>query len=271
MTTNSQQRPAAHPDDRGTASCRIESRQGGEVAWITLEHSGKMNAMGTAMMTGLMSVLDDLKSRQALRVVVLSGAGSRAFVGGAFVPELFSLTQNSSRDFIHRLHSVFEAVRRCPVPVIARIKGYCIGAGTELAAACDMRIADTSAVFGMPEVRVGMPSLIEAALLPMLVGWGKTREMLMTGSNYSASEGKDMGFFEAVCEEGKVDAEIERRIGQIFAAGSHAVRAQKKLINAWEELTPNRGIALGMDYMEAAFATGEPHQMLRPLMNRKRG
>lgn len=269
MTTDSQHQPAAHPDDRGTATCRIEPRADGEVAWVTLGHSAKMNAMGSAMMTELMAILKDLENRQDLRVVVISGAGSRAFVGGAFVPELFSLTPETSRAFIYRMHRVFQAVRQCPVPVIAMIRGYCLGAGTELAAACDIRIADTSAVFGMPEVKVGMPSLIEAALLPMIVGWGKTREMLMTGANYSAAEGKEMGFFEAVCEEAELDSTIERKIGQIVAAGRQAVRAQKKLINAWEELKPSERIALSMDYMEAAFASGEPHRMMAPFVRKK--
>jgi len=258
-----------HPDDRGTATCRIEAREGGEVAWITLLHEGKMNAMGTAMMNALMRILSDLQGRAELRVVILSGAGSRAFVGGAFVPEMATLDAASSRVFIQRLHLVLQAVRQCPVPVIARVSGYCLGAGTDLAAACDFRVADSSAVFGMPEVRVGMPAVIEAALLPMLIGWGKTREMLMTGANYSATQGRDMGFFETVCAEGGIDAVIDEKISQIFAGGPHAVRAQKRLIHAWEERFPADAILLGLDYMERAFETGEPQRMMAPLIKRR--
>ena len=261
---------AAHPDDKGTARCRVESRAGGEVAWITLEHINKMNSMGTAMIDSFLEEISQLQHRTELRVVVVTGSGSRAFVGGAFLPELFSLDAVSSRNFIFRLHLLFQALREFPAPVIARVQGYCVGAGTELAAACDFRVADKSAIIGMPEVRVGMPSLIEAALLPMLVGWGKTREMLMTGANYSAAEGQAMGFFETVCEEGEIDLVLEKKISQIFAGGAQAIRAQKKLIRAWEELRPSESILLGVDLMSRAYESGEPHKMISPLISKNR-
>ncbi len=269
MTAGANTEAAPHPDDRGAASCRIEKREGGEVAWITLLHEGRMNAMGTAMMGAMMRIFADLEGRADLRLAIISGAGSRAFVGGAFVPEMHALDVKSSRAFIDRLHRVLQAVRQCPVPVIARVTGYCLGAGTDLAAACDFRVADSSAVFGMPEVRVGMPAVIEAALLPMLIGWGRTREMLMTGTNYSAAQGRDMGFFETVCDAGGIDAIIEEKIRQIFAGGPLAVRAQKRLINAWEERFPAQAILLGLDYMESAFETGEPQRMMEPLVRRR--
>lgn len=269
MTPNPDRKPVAHPDDRGNATCRIDARQGAEVAWITLEHAGKMNAMGSAMMEAFNAILAQLRDRADLRVVIVTGAGSRAFVGGAFVPELFSFDAAGARDFIFRLHLLYEAIRQCPVPVIARVQGYCLGAGAELAAACDFRVADTSAIFGMPEVRVGMPSLIEAALLPMLVGWGKTREMLMTGANYSAAEGREMRFFETVCEQGGIDAAIETKIDQILAAGPQAVRTQKKLIKAWEDLAPSEAILRSVDLMARVYESGEPHRMMAPLIKKK--
>ncbi|MFN0162582.1 MAG: enoyl-CoA hydratase-related protein [Burkholderiales bacterium] len=268
MTADSATQGVPHPDDRGTATCRIEARAGGEVAWITVAHEGKMNAMGTGMMNVLIRIFADLEARADLRVAILTGAGTRAFVGGAFVPEMHALDVQSSRVFIDRLHHVLLAVRQCPVPVIARVSGYCLGAGTDLAAACDFRVADKSAVFGMPEVRVGMPAVIEAALLPMLIGWGRTREMLMTGANYSAAQGREMGFFETVCEADAIDAVIEEKIRHIFAGGPLAVRAQKRLINAWEERFPADAIRLGLDYMERAIETGEPQRMMAPLLKR---
>ncbi|SLN67090.1 putative enoyl-CoA hydratase echA8 [Oceanibacterium hippocampi] len=270
MSETETTRQFGHPDDRGVVTCRIESRDGGEVARITLDHPGKMNSVGSAMMTALTEAFAGLGRRPGLRAVVIRGAGNKAFVGGAFLPELFTLDPAQARDFIWRMHLVFKSIRDCPVPVIAGIHGYCLGAGTELAAACDIRIADETTTFGMPEVRVGMPSLIEAALLPLLIGWGKTREMLMTGANYSAREGFDMGFFQTVCEAGGVDAAVERTVSNIFAAGPLAVRAQKRLINTWEELTPDEGIALSVDYMAEAYEGGEPQRMIAPLISRKK-
>jgi len=252
----------AHPEDRGAATCRTESTGAGEIAWITLEHAGKMNAMGSLMIDATSNILANLRDHQTLRVVVISGAGPHAFVGGAFVPELLSFNPEEASEFICRLHALYQALRDFPVPVIARVRGYCLGAGAELAAACDFRIADRSAVFGMPEVRVGMPSLIEAALLPMLVGWGKTREMLLTGASYSASEGREMGFFELVCHEGELDAAVRSRVDQILAGGPQAVRAQKALLRAWEDMRPRDAIESSIEWMARAYETGEPHRRL---------
>ncbi len=256
-------------NDNGTANCRIETRQNGaEVAWITLEHSGKMNAIGSAMIAELLDIFADLKARDALRAVVITGGGDKAFVGGAFLPELNGLTPQTGREFITRLHVACQAVRDCPVPVIARMRGYCLGAGVELAAACDFRVADRSVIFGMPEVKVGLPSVIEAALLPMLIGWGKTREMLLTAANYNADEGRDMGFLETLVDIGALDQAVEEKIAHIVVAGPLAVRAQKQLINAWESMTPAEGIALGIDYLAAAYETDEPQRMIAPLLTR---
>jgi enoyl-CoA hydratase/carnithine racemase len=102
-------------EDRGVANCRIEGRDQGEVAWVTLEHRGKRNAIGSAMIADLTTIFSELGERRDLRVVVLTGAGSRAFVGGAFLPELHALDAESGRAFITRLHLLHQAVRDCPL------------------------------------------------------------------------------------------------------------------------------------------------------------
>ncbi|HJO75520.1 MAG TPA: enoyl-CoA hydratase-related protein, partial [Rhodospirillales bacterium] len=107
-----------------------------------------------------------------LRAVVLTGKGEKAFIGGADISEMADLTPETAETFITGLHGASAALRRLPVPVVARIQGYCLGGGMEVAAACDMRIASESAVFGMPEVALGLPSVIEAALFPRLIGDG---------------------------------------------------------------------------------------------------
>ena len=107
-----------------------------------------------------------------LRLAILTGAGGRAFVGGADIGEIAALDHASARDFITLVHRCCDAFRRLPVPVIARIDGYALGAGLELAAACDLRVASETSVFGMPEVAIGIPSVVEAALLPRLIGAG---------------------------------------------------------------------------------------------------
>src|SRR6185503_1106464 len=119
----------------------------------------------------------------------------------------------------------------CPVPVIGRVNGFCLGAGLEVAASCDFRAAADSAQFGMPEVVMGIPSVIEAALLPGLIGWGKTREMLLTGAMYSAAEALAMGFAQRVTPARELQEAVERWLEQICRATPEAVRSQKALMN----------------------------------------
>ena len=123
----------------------------------------------------------------------LSGAGERAFVGGADINELAALDRDSARDFITLVHRCCDAFRRLPVPVIARIDGYALGAGLELAAACDLRVASERSHFGMPEVRIGIPSVVEAALLPRLIGAGRARRLLLTGETIDAADRARLG------------------------------------------------------------------------------
>ena len=141
------------------------------VAVATIDNPARLNALSTPVMTQLVAALERLATDDALRVVVLHGAGERAFIGGADINEMGGFDPASARTFITLVHRSCDVFRRLPVPAIACIQGWTLGAGLEIAAACDLRFASTDARFGMPEVRVGVPSVVEAALLPGLIGW----------------------------------------------------------------------------------------------------
>ena len=151
---------------------------------------------------------------------------------------------------------VSQGLRRLPVPVIARIEGYALGAGLEIAAACDLRIAAQTARFGMPEVKLGIPSVVEAALLPLLVGWGRAREMLLLGEVFGAAEAASWGLIERVAPLAGLDAAVERVLAALLAAAPGAVRLQKRLIRAWEDLPLRQAVEAGIGVFAAAF-TGD--------------
>src|SRR5204863_7054962 len=136
-----------------------------------------------ALMTEIVEAVGALAGDPQLPLVVLRGAGERAFVGGADVGEIAALSHTTARSFITLVHRCCDAFRRLPVPVIARIDGWALGAGLELACACDLRVASGRAQFAMPEVRIGIPSVVEAALLPKLIGHGRARRLLLTGES----------------------------------------------------------------------------------------
>jgi enoyl-CoA hydratase/carnithine racemase len=251
---------------------RIEDREGGRVGWVTVCNPAKINVVNSALMDDLTGAFADIAEMKGLRAVVLAGEGARAFIGGADIREMAQLTPETGRAMITTLHGVCQAIRDFPVPVIARMQGYTLGAGLEIAAACDLRIAAEDARCGMPEVRIGIPSVIEAALLPQLIGWGRTRRLLFTGETIGAATALAWGLVEEVAPVGELDAAIGRVLADILACGPRAIRMQKALIREWEELGPAEAIAAGIDCFEESWRTDEPRERMAAfLAGRKKG
>lgn len=248
----------------------LEARAGGRVARITLAHPAKLNALDAAAILELTEAMRRLAGDAQLRAVVLTGEGAKAFSGGVDVQELGAATQGTAREAITRLHRCITAVRECPVPVIARVNGYCIGGALELAAACDLRIAADHARFGMPEVRLGIPSVIEAALLPRLMGAGRARWLLLTGELIDAAEALHWGLVERVVAVQGLDAEVDHALDAILEGGADAIRAQKRLNRAYEELPFADAVAASIDAFEQAYAGGEPGRLIGDYLRRKR-
>ena len=198
----------------------IEEREGGRIATVTVDYQTKINILGRARTERLRDAFLGLAGDEELRAVVLTGAGERAFIGGADITEMVALEPATARTFITTLHEACQAIRDLPVPVIARIDGFCLGAGLEVAASCDLRVASERSSFGMPEVRVGLPSVIEAALLPSLVGWGRTRELVYTGESWDAAEAQRAGLLERVVAPEALDGAVDSWVASILANGA---------------------------------------------------
>ena len=252
----------------GGARIDYEERNGGRVAWLFIDRAAKRNAIGPGVIAGLQSACTELEADDGLRAVVLAGAGGETFAAGADVNVMAGLSPASARAFIASLHEAIDAVRRLPVPVIAKIRGHCLGAAVELAAACDFRAGDTTAVIAMPEVRVGIPSVIEAALLPGLIGWGAAREMLLTARNYNAEEAARIGFLQRVTEPAELDAAVDGWLDAILACSPAAVRTQKALLNRWQEMPLPEAVAVSIDAFARSFESDEPARMLAEALKR---
>jgi enoyl-CoA hydratase len=238
---------------------RLDDRAEGLVATVAINNARRLNSMNTALMQEFVEEMCALGENERLRALVLTGEGDRAFIGGADIKEMSALTDApAARAFISQVHACCDAVRSIPVPTIARIHGFAFGAGLEMAASCDLRIVSTSALFGMPEVKLGIPSVVEAALLPMLVGWGRTRRMLLLGETFGAEEALAMNLVERVAAPDQLDAVVEAAIGEVLSSKPRAVRLQKALIRRWEELPLKAAVAAGIDAFAAAYDTDEP-------------
>ncbi len=243
---------------------------GGRVATVTVDNESKLNVVNTPLLNQFIGALETLAEDPDLRVLVIRGAGERAWIGGADIAEMVDLTPETARTFITLLHEACRAIEDVPVPVIARISGYCLGGGLELAAACDLRVAAEGSRFGMPEVRVGLPSVIEAALLPRLVGWGKAMEMIYTAETLDGPQALACGLIGRLVAPEALDAAVAEWVDAIAEAGPRAIRLQKELVRQWARLPVDQAIEAGIEPLGRAFETDEPARLMRAFLDRKR-
>ena len=240
------------------------------VATLCIANGTSLNILDSDTIVEFTRTLRTLARYPQVRVLVLRGTGDKAFIGGANIKELARLQPDTAVAFITRLHDLCEAVRDFPVPTIARLSGWCMGGGMEFAAACDLRIADTDAHFAMPEVRIGIPSVIHANLLPRLIGEGNTRWMLLTGAAIDAARAHAWGFLNEVVNNAALDDAIAHTVGELLECGPVAVRAQKALLRTWEDPNIERGLKHSIALFGEMYAGPEPDAYMTRFLERKK-
>jgi enoyl-CoA hydratase/carnithine racemase len=238
------------------------ARDGGSVT-IELTNSKPLNIVGSGAIDELADAFRAISQDDDVRVVILRGTGEKAFIGGADINEMVTLDQASAEAFIRRLAGMCEAIRECPVPVIARLAGWCLGGGLEVAMSCDLRIAEAGAKFGMPEVAVGIPSVIHSALMPALIGASHAAWLLLTGETIDANTAATWGLIH------EVTGRIAQLTAKLTGFGPHAVRQQKRLLNKWFDLTVHGAIEDSIEQFGLAFLTGEPQHHMQQFLSRK--
>jgi enoyl-CoA hydratase/carnithine racemase len=267
-------------DEQATIQCDIdEYRPGCNIATIRISNPRKLNIVSTPLLLQLIERCKELSTDKSLRAVVLTGGDaaqgkSPAFIGGADINEMHRISSSDeARQFITRIHLACSAIRELPVPVIARVDGYALGAGLEIMAACDLRIATETSTFGMPEVRVGIPSVVEAALLPGLIGMGRTRRLLYLAENIDGPQAAIWGLIDRlVADTQELDAAVRDWVGKIGDAGPRAIEEQKRLMQVWENCSASGGIAAGIDSFANAYEDGgvEPKEYMGRFLKSKK-
>ena len=243
-------------------------RRNGGVATVSINNQARLNCLGLAQITAFIDAVTTLADDRELRVLIVTGEGDRAFMGGANLLELGELNPARARDFLILVHRMCKVLRDLPVPVIARVNGFCLGAGLEVMAACDMHIASDNAMFGMPEVKIGLPSVVEAALLPQLIGWGRTRLLLFTGDNIDARTALEWGLVEKVVPASDLDTALNQWVHSIVESGPKAIRLQKALIRDWEAMPINEAVEAGIRCIYRAYESEEPTRMVGEAIQR---
>ncbi len=248
----------------------LEDTPEGKIARVTIDNQRKLNTLNSIVIGELNETLTHLDKDKSIAVLILTGAGNKSFVGGADISEMAELNPDSARVFITNMHHACHKVRYFHAPVVARVNGFSLGAGMELAAACDMIVACKSAQFAMPEVRVGIPSVIDAALLPQILGFNLARDLVLTGRSLSATEAHDAGLVQRLTKDDTLDEEVDKVVAEILDGGRNAMAIQKQLCNDWENNTLRDGIQLGIEAFSHSYESDEPHKMMEKFLNRPR-
>ena len=247
------------------AGLRLERR--GPCAWVILDRP-PLNLLEPGLIAGLERTFHDLARDRTVRAAVVTGAG-RVMTGGMQLQVLRDLDQPGAKALITSLAWAIQAVHEAPFPTVCAVNGACLGGGFELALACDLRIAADTASLGLPEIRVGIPSVIHAALLPALVGPGRAAELLLTGESVGADTALAWGLVNRVVPADRLTAETEALLEQILRCAPTAVRLQKELIVAWRNLDQRTGIEASLDVFARAYATGEPREAMQAYLDKR--
>jgi len=239
------------------------------IGTLCIKNAGTLNILGTPVVASLLAALSDLKDNPSLRVLILRGDADKAFIAGADIKEMATFDKDQAMAFIDLLRQLCEAVRLLPVPVIARIPGWCLGGGLELALACDLRMCAASANLGMPEVKVGIPSIIHAALLPRLIGGAKASWLLLTGEVVNGQQALEMGLVDAAVALEELDAHITQVATGLAQCGQHVLAQQKRLLREWQNEPLQISIQNSIREFGDAFNTGEPQKYMGQFIKEK--
>jgi enoyl-CoA hydratase len=215
------------------------------IAWVTVNRPEKLNALNADTVRELDDAVREVAFDDGVDGIVITGAGDKAFVAGADIAELNRLSPLEAKEYALRGQRVLSTIERLGKPVVAAVNGYALGGGCELAMACHVRVASTNAVFGQPEVKLGLiPGYGGTQRLPRLVGRGRALEILLTGRNLTATEAERIGLVNTVCEPVALTATTTDLLASILRNGPLAVRHCLEAVSFGLDMSLDDGLML---------------------------
>ncbi len=240
------------------------------IAVVTLDRPKVLNALNLQSMTELEQVFLDIRENEAIRAVLVTGAGEKAFVAGADIRELASLSALEGERVATRGQRVFSLIENCGKPVIACINGFALGGGCELALACTLRIASTGARLGQPEVKIGiLPGYGGTQRLPRLIGKGAALKMMLTGEPVSADEALRLGLVDEVVAPEQLLTRAEQIAQTIAGMAPLAVRDCIRAVNAGYDLPLASGLELEASLFGLACSTSDKEEGTKAFLEKR--
>jgi enoyl-CoA hydratase len=238
----------------------IHAQHRGRALWITFDRPDKRNILHPEDLGELREVITDLTP--GVQAIVFTGSGQAAFSAGMNIEAFVGLTPVRARALIRDLADVMRAIRHSPVVSVAAVNGYCLGAAFELALACDLRVVAATASFGLPEIKVGLPSVIDAALLPAFVGLSKAREMILTGDLYTLDQLPPDSIANVVAEPRELAAAADALLDRIARHPRSVTAAQRRLFDVWLNNPLDTSVNTSITEFAEVFESQETHEQI---------
>ena len=241
------------------------------IAIITFNRPKALNALNTDLIAELSQAADKIAEDEAIRVLILTGAGEKAFVAGADITELATYSSLQAKVFSKQGHETFNKIQDLSIPVIAAVNGYALGGGCEIALVCDFIYASDNAMFGLPEITLGlMPGFGGTQRLPRLIGMNMAKEMIYTGKMISAAEANRIGLVNKVCPLGTLMEEVKKIADQIASKGKVSLRAVKQTINSGMNVDLMSGCGIEINAFALCLASEDAREGTRAFIEKRK-
>jgi enoyl-CoA hydratase/carnithine racemase len=240
----------------------------GPVATITLNRPEALNAVTWCLLEEIEDALKEISRNDDIKVTVITGAG-RAFCAGIDINEVKDDDMLASRAIGRRIHETDRAVRMMAKPVIAKVRGACLGAGLELAISCDMIMSTEDASYGLPHMHIGIPSIVEAAILPQAIGIQRTREMCFTAEFWDGRKAERLGLVNHALPEDELDAAVDRLTNRLSGFSPLAMAVQKEIINKWMDTDLQSAIDFSINSVAINFSSEDQKEGMAAFVEKR--
>ena len=248
----------------------IKYEEKGMIAVITISREKALNALNSQVLDEIEKTFDSVDTNK-IRCLILTGAGDKSFVAGADISKMSTASKAEGEAFDKKGNDVFRKIETFPIPVIAAINGFALGGGCEIAMSCDIRICSDNAVFGQPEVGLGItPGFGGTQRLPRIVGIGMAKQMIYSGKNIKADEALRIGLVNAVYPQAELMAAAEKLASAIASAAPIAIRNSKKAINDGLQVDMDKAIAIEEKLFGDCFETEDQKEGMKAFLEKRK-
>ena len=240
------------------------------IGYLNIDRPESLNAMNDEVLDEFISKINDLNSEPTIRVIIISGAGDKAFIAGADIKLMQQMDSKKALSFAEKGHRLTKLIESSKKPIIAAINGYAFGGGTEIALACHLRLASEDAIFSQPEVKIGLvPGWGGTQRLPNIVGKGIASEMILTGVNVSAERAFEVGLVNKVVKKDDLISECERVAKLIISNSPNAIAESISLINVSSNEPTDAGLKIEAKKFSELFDSNETFEGLSAFIEKR--